>query len=351
MTSKYSALGRLRLAIHEQRQRFRRGVAQPFVDGEAVALRLRDLLALLVEEELVVEAFGRRGAERPGDRAGELQGIDQVLAGHLVVDTERNPAHRPVGLPLALDVAAGDGRLDFLVGIRIDIGHRAGRDIAADHRHLEHDSGGLADGQERRIGRAAVRPQRRQDDRHDLVVGGEHLQQRRVETAGRIIVGRARELVVEAEMIEEGAQAGVVVVPERRIFVGERIRHARQRLAEMRSQHLLVGDVVRHFPKPVHVVGEGEQARLDLVLGQHAKGMAHHRGARDLAERADMRQARGAVAGLEQHLVLRAFLQPRDNGLRLLERPGVGLFGERTQVARIRGKIDNGHQGPPGRGK
>ncbi|MGY4617794.1 hypothetical protein ACVWZ4_003021 [Bradyrhizobium sp. USDA 4472] len=59
----------LGLAIHEQRQRFRRGVAQPFVDGEAVALRLRDLLALLVEEELVIEALGRRAAERPGDRA------------------------------------------------------------------------------------------------------------------------------------------------------------------------------------------------------------------------------------------------------------------------------------------
>src|SRR5579871_6105675 len=62
-------LGRLRLAIHEQRQRFRRGIAQPFVDGEAVALRLRDLLALLVEEELVVEALRRRAAERRADLA------------------------------------------------------------------------------------------------------------------------------------------------------------------------------------------------------------------------------------------------------------------------------------------
>ena len=59
-------LRRLRLAVHEQRQRFRRGVAQPFVDGEPVALRLRNLLALLVEEELVVEAFRRRAAERRG---------------------------------------------------------------------------------------------------------------------------------------------------------------------------------------------------------------------------------------------------------------------------------------------
>jgi hypothetical protein len=57
-------LRRLRLAIHEQRQRFRRRIAQPFVDGEAVALRLRNLLALLVEEQFVVEAFRRRAAER-----------------------------------------------------------------------------------------------------------------------------------------------------------------------------------------------------------------------------------------------------------------------------------------------
>src|SRR5689334_11223987 len=62
-------LRRLRLAIHEQRQRFRRGVAQPFVDGQTITLRLRDLLALLVEEELVVETFGRRAAERTRDLA------------------------------------------------------------------------------------------------------------------------------------------------------------------------------------------------------------------------------------------------------------------------------------------
>src|ERR1700722_15768378 len=71
--------------------------------------------------------------------------------------------------------------------------------------------------------------------------------------------------------------------------------------------------------------------------------MTHHGGARDLAEGADMRQARRTVAGLEQHLVLRLFLQPRHNRLRLLERPGVGLFGERTQIART-GKIIRGHQ-------
>src|SRR5437764_1180602 len=59
----------LRLAIHEQRQAFGAGVAQPFVNGEAVALRLGNLLALLVEEELVVETLRRRAAERTADLA------------------------------------------------------------------------------------------------------------------------------------------------------------------------------------------------------------------------------------------------------------------------------------------
>ena len=64
------ALGRLRLAVHEQRQRFRRGIAQPFVDGQAVALRLGNLLAMLVEEQLVIEAFRRQAAQRRADLAG-----------------------------------------------------------------------------------------------------------------------------------------------------------------------------------------------------------------------------------------------------------------------------------------
>src|SRR3979411_2677021 len=77
--------------------------------------------------------------------------------------------------------------------------------------------------------------------------------------------------------------------------------------------------------------------------------MTHHGGARDLAESADMRHARRPIAGREQHLVLRLLLKPRDNLLRLLERPGIGLLGERAQIARTGGKVDRGHQkGSPG---
>src|SRR5664280_1622904 len=58
------SLSRPRLAIHETRQAFRAGIAQPFVDGEAVAFRLGNLLPVLVEEEFVIEAFRRRAAGR-----------------------------------------------------------------------------------------------------------------------------------------------------------------------------------------------------------------------------------------------------------------------------------------------
>src|SRR5580698_8371119 len=60
-------LGRLRLAVHEQRQRFRRRIAQPLVDGEPIALRLRNLLALFVQEKFVVETFWRQATERGAD--------------------------------------------------------------------------------------------------------------------------------------------------------------------------------------------------------------------------------------------------------------------------------------------
>src|SRR5438046_2999689 len=65
-------LRRPRLAVHEQRQAFGAGIAQPLVDGQAVALRLRYLLTFLVEEQFVVEAFRRQGAKRAADFPAEL---------------------------------------------------------------------------------------------------------------------------------------------------------------------------------------------------------------------------------------------------------------------------------------
>ncbi len=196
-----------------------------------------------------------------------------------------------------------------------------------DHRHLQDDAGFFVDRQERRIGLRALLAQRRQHDRHHRFEMPEHRQQRRIEPPRRVAGGCGHELVVEAELIEKGAQPCIVVRGET-VMRAERIGHLCQRLAEMLLQHLLVGHVVGDFAQPVHVVGERDQPGLDLVVGQHAKGVAHHRGARHLAEGADMRQAGRAIAGLENDFVFRLPLQPRDDLARLLERPGVRQFGQ-----------------------
>ena len=88
------------LAEHEQPEAVRRPIGEPLVDGQPVALGLGDLLAPVVQEELVVEPVRRQAAERLGDLARELHAVDQVLARHLVIDAERHPAHGPVRLPL-----------------------------------------------------------------------------------------------------------------------------------------------------------------------------------------------------------------------------------------------------------
>ena len=80
---------------------------------------------------------------------------------------------------------------------------------------------------------------------------------------------------------------------------------------------------------------------LTLSSVSDAEGVAHHGGARDLAEGADMRQAGGAVAGLENDFVLGIFLQPRHDLARLLERPGARLLGDGAQG---RGGFSDGHR-------
>src|SRR5262249_21677262 len=61
------ALRALGLTIDvESKARFR-AVAQPFLEAEPIALRLGDLLALLVEEHFIVEALGRAAAEDARD--------------------------------------------------------------------------------------------------------------------------------------------------------------------------------------------------------------------------------------------------------------------------------------------
>src|SRR3546814_17695402 len=82
-----------------------------------MALRLGDLLALLVEEELVGEVDRRPAAEDAADLRRQPDGVDQVLARHLVAALEREPAHCPVGLPLPLAPAPGDRTLALLAAL------------------------------------------------------------------------------------------------------------------------------------------------------------------------------------------------------------------------------------------
>src|SRR5690606_18569566 len=145
-------LGRLRLLEHVERKALRRRIGEPLVNSESIALRLGDLLALLVEEKLVVEALGRAAAERGADLGRELHAVDQILARHLVIDGKGRPAHGPVGLPLQLGMPASYWRFEPLAGVGIAPDDRAGIELSFLNRHL-HDNAGLrVDWQERRIG-------------------------------------------------------------------------------------------------------------------------------------------------------------------------------------------------------
>ena len=53
--------------------------------------------------------------------------------------------------------------------------------------------------------------------------------------------------------------------------------------------------------------------------------MTHHAGARHFAKSANMRQARGTIAGLEQHLALACARDARHDLAGFLKRPGIGI--------------------------
>ena len=276
--------------------------------------------------------------------------FDEVLARHLVVDAKRRPAERPVGLPLALHLAAGHRLLDQLIRSRIAIDDGPGVDLGFEDRHLEDGAGGPADRQEGRVGLAALLAEARQHDRHHLLIGREHREQRLVEGAGAVDLGGALELVGEAEAVEEATEPRIVVGAEA-VVLAEGVGNSGQRLVEMPRHHLLVGDVVGHLAEPVHVVGEADQAGWHRIFGEDPERGSHHGGAGDLAEGADMRQPRWAVAGLEDDAAVgRTALDARDDLAGLLERPGIRPARCVEQCRRDvdRRRIDVSHSRSPG---
>ncbi len=293
------ALGLARALEHVEREAFGRAVIQPLFDGQAIALGLADLGAFAIKEQLVIEAGGWVAAEHADDLAGEHDAVDQILAGHFIIDAQRQPAHRPIHLPLQLAMAAGDGDGDRVVGAGADVGDGARRDVAGHDGHLQHMAGDGIDGQERRVGGAAFGAEGGQDDAHHIIIMRQYPQQRRIEHAAGVAFGGGQKLVIEAERIEESTQAGVVVGAEAAVGT-ERVAHLGQWLTQVFAEHFGVGNAVRHLAQPVHIVGKGDQARLHAGH-QRFEGAADHGGAHHFAKGADVRQARWAITGFEDH--------------------------------------------------
>ena len=332
-------LGLARSLEHVECQALGRRIGQPLVDRQAVALRLRDLLAVLVEEQLVDEVLRRAAAEDLADPVIDRRVGLVILAEHFEIDAECCPAHAEIRLPLQLHRAAGHRQRRFLAVLVVEC-DGSGLRVDRLHRDVEHAPGLRRDRQERAVGRLALRSQRRQHHLHDVVVARGRAQKHVVEPAGRVVLGRAREFVVEAERVEEAPQHRIVVVAEALVVAAERVRDRRQRLVQMRLQKGAVRHIVGDLAHPVHVVGEAQKPGAHPVLGQDAERMPHHRRARHFAERADMRQAGRPVTGLEQHLVGKSrALVPFDDLARLLERPRLGVGGRCQDFGR---KIDVG---------
>ena len=335
-------LCRLGLAVSEKGEALLAAIVEPLLKAEAFALRLRDLLALFVEEHLVDQPLGLAPAERLGDLARLDAAVGQVLAIHFIIDAERDPAHRPVNLPLQLRAAAKDRMRDCLALILERHQPRIGIDDG--HRHLQHDPRLWADRQDRRIGRRTLGAQRREHDVEDVLIVAEDVSQRLVECARLIALGRAHELVLKAETVEKLAQHRIVMM--RKTFIlGERIGDSGQRLAEIFAQHVAVWYIVGNLAEAIHIVAERDQPRR-RAAGQRLIGAADHRRTQHFVEGADMRQSRGAIARLEQHR-LAAGLAARiafDDLARFLERPCLGRL---RGLAQRRVKVQVSHSCAP----
>ena len=169
------AFGALGLAEQVKAQAFFAAVSQPLIDRQPIALGFGNLLAVLVEEQLVNHSLGRTAAKRAGNLAALRHAVSQILAAHFVIDAERDPAHCPIDLPLQLGLPAEDRLLDRLALVLE--AHDPSFSIDHFDRHLQDNAAGRADRQHRRIGRGAFGPQRRQHDRLNRVITAQHILQ------------------------------------------------------------------------------------------------------------------------------------------------------------------------------
>ena len=206
--------------------------------------------------------------------------------------------------------------------------------LCLDDFRQQHPAGFFADRQERAVGFPPRFTQGRLDNAGDPVVQPQDIQQRFVEHAGFVTIGRAFEVVIEAEPVEKSLKTGIIVMPEA-FMRAERIGHAGQRLAQMFGHHFLLGHVFRHLAQTVHIVGERKQ--FGGNIGHRFECAPHHGGTHDLAKGADMRQAGRPIAGLEQHVTLFGHLAGGtfQKTARLGKRPRLGVRAERFQIGQV----------------
>ena len=188
------------------------------------------------------------------------------------------------------------------------------------HGHLHHHTGFRVNGQEGRIGGAAIRAECRQDHVQDLGVVFRHPQQCRIKLAGTVVIGRRCEFVLKAESIQKGAQPRVIMVPEA-FMCAEGIRNGRDWPPDMPGQHLLIRHIIRHLAQPIHVIAEGDQARRQAR--ELREGMPDPACARHFAKGADMRQAGRAIARFKQSRFFAGSGQAGRDLARLLKGPSL----------------------------
>ncbi len=294
---KIQPFGALGLVEHELAQTFWRGVTQPFLHRQAIALGLGDFLPLLIQKQFVCQTRRRRAAQNFADTARQAHAVDQILARHFVIHTKCIPAHGPVGLPLHFGMATRYWCFKHLTRGGVCPAYGACDRVNGVHLNL-HDLPRVGvQRQNGGIGCSAVRPQCGQDHGQNLVMHFQHAQQSRIKPAGRIILGGRCKLVFKPETVEERAQPRVVM-GRKRVVRAKRVRHAGERLANIFLQHLTLGHVIGHLAQGVHIVRKSQQTGRTARKG--GIGLPHPGCAGDLTKGADMGQARGTIPSFQQ---------------------------------------------------
>mmetsp|Transcript_29470 Transcript_29470/g.57733 ORF Transcript_29470/g.57733 Transcript_29470/m.57733 type:complete len:214 (+) Transcript_29470:395-1036(+) len=132
---KKHALGRLWLLIHKVRQALGRGIGQPLVNADTIARGFGNLLALVVQKQLIAEVVRGLHAKGPTNRVIDFLVGGMFLAIHLKIHAQGRPTGAKIRLPLQFHIAACD-RQGHLDPIRIVKGHSASRRIHMLHRHI-----------------------------------------------------------------------------------------------------------------------------------------------------------------------------------------------------------------------